>query len=116
MTNIKRIGRITTMDYVAMIATNICGVQMVSVDTSPQKPLLYQFAWKMLKYVENKKLVCWHSRNSTSLHHLPMVFMGNLHKFFKNLALFSQNSIETPTELSITSFTATLKQKSLPLR
>jgi hypothetical protein len=52
MPNIEGIGRITTMDNIAMTAANICGVQMAIVNMSPKKPLLYQFAWKMLKYVE----------------------------------------------------------------
>jgi hypothetical protein len=33
--------------------------------------------------------------NIDSLVHLPMVFMAKLHQFFQNLALFSQNLINT---------------------
>jgi hypothetical protein len=49
----------------------------------------------MLKYVENKRFIHWHTCNLTSLDHLPMVFMGKQHHFLKNLALFLQNSINT---------------------
>ncbi len=81
------------MDDIAITAADICWVQMEIVNTSLKKPLFYQFAWKMLKYVKNKKFVCWHTLNSTSLDHMPMVFMGKLHQLFKNLASFSQNSV-----------------------
>jgi hypothetical protein len=33
--------------------------------------------------------------NSEDVAHLPMVFMGKIHKFFQHLASFSQNSINT---------------------
>jgi hypothetical protein len=98
-TNIEWIGRITIMDNIAiaMTATNICGVQMANLNTSLKKPLLYQFAWKMLKHVKNKKFICWHACNSTSLGHLPIVFTGKLHQFFK-IWLYYHKIVLTPTE------------------
>ncbi len=91
--HIKGIGRINLMEDVAMTCGNICGVQLAIIDISLGKPLLYQFAWKLIKFIENKKINCWHTRNVLSLVHLPMLFMGKLHQFFQYLALFSQNSI-----------------------
>ncbi len=115
MTNIEGIGRITTMDDVPMTTTNICGVQMAIVSMYLDRPFLYQLVWKMLKYVKNKKFICRHAHNSTSLGHLPMVFMGKLHQFLK-IWLFSHRTVLTPTELSITLFAAILEQKSLHWR
>ncbi len=93
--HIKGIGKINTMEDVAMTCANICGVQLAIVDISLGKLLLYQFAWKLIKFIENKIFNCWHARNAPSLVHLPMFFMGKLHQFFQHLALFSQNSINT---------------------
>jgi hypothetical protein len=52
---IKGVGRITSMNDVAMTCTNVCGVQLAIVDVSTSKPILYQFAWKLIKFIENKK-------------------------------------------------------------
>ena len=95
MTNIKGIGQITTMDNIAMTAVNIFGMKMGIVDTSLDKPLLYQFAWMMLKFVESKKFVCWLSSKLDFSCQLVDGFYGKLHQFFKNLVLFLQNSINT---------------------
>jgi hypothetical protein len=83
------------MDDAAMTAMNICGLQLVIINTSSKKLLLYQFAWKMLKLIENKKFLCWHTQNFLSPAHLPMIFMGILHHFVKKIVLFSRNSINT---------------------
>jgi hypothetical protein len=42
--HIEEIGKINTMEDVAMTCANICGVQLAIVDISLGKPLLYQFA------------------------------------------------------------------------
>ncbi len=83
------------MDDAARIAMNICGLQLAIINTSSKKLLLYQFAWKMLKLIENKKFLCWHAQNFLSPAHLPMIFMGILHQLFKKIVLFSQNSVNT---------------------
>jgi hypothetical protein len=92
---IKGIGNITSMDNVAKTCANICGVQLAIVDIMMGKPLLYQYAWEMIRFIENKHFTCWHARNTQSLAHLPMLFVGKLHQFFQHLASFSQNSINT---------------------
>ena len=56
-TNIKGIGWINIMDDVAIPTANICGMQLAVVDTSAEKPILYQLAWKSLKFIENKMFV-----------------------------------------------------------
>ena len=59
----------------------MCGVQLAIDDFSKSKPLLYQLAWKLIKFIENKKpkLGC---DNKDAIAHLWMVFMGKLHQFF----------------------------------
>jgi hypothetical protein len=92
---IKRVGRVNTMEEVAMTCTNICGIQLAMVDILAGKPLLYQFAWNMIHLIENKKTKTWMRNNSDSIAHLPMVFMAKIHQFFMHLASFSQNLINT---------------------
>jgi hypothetical protein len=83
------------MEDVAMTCANICEVQLAIIDISLGKLLLYQFAWKLIKFIENENFNRWHVHNAPSLVHLPMFFMGKLNQFFQHLALFSQNSINT---------------------
>jgi hypothetical protein len=52
--HIKGIGRITNMEDVAMTCSNICGVILTIVDVPTTKPILYQFARKLIKQIENK--------------------------------------------------------------
>ena len=92
---IEGIGRVNNMDEVAMTCANICGVQLAMVDITAGKPLLFQFAWKVIRFIENKKTKTWMRDNSDSIAHLPMVFMSKTHQFFMHLASFSQNSINT---------------------
>jgi hypothetical protein len=52
--HIEGIGKINMMEDVAMTCANICGVQLAIVDISLGKPLLYQFVWKLIKFIKNK--------------------------------------------------------------
>ncbi len=52
---IEGVGRVNTMEEVAMTCANICGIQLTMVNISAGKPLLYQFAWEMIRLIENKK-------------------------------------------------------------
>ncbi len=92
---IEGIGKINYMDDVVKTCANICGVQLAIVNITAGKPLLYQYAWKMIRFIEIKHFTCWHARNMQSLAHLPMLFAGKLHQFFQHLASFSQNSVNT---------------------
>jgi hypothetical protein len=92
---IEGIGKINTMEDVAMTCANMCGMQLVIIIIAAGKPLLFQYAYKMIHFSKNKKIVCWYACNAQQLVHLPMLFMAKLHQFFQNLALFSQNSINT---------------------
>jgi hypothetical protein len=65
------------------------------VDISKSKPLLYQFTWKVIKFIENKKTKTWMRDNRDSIAHLPMVFMAKIHQMFVHLANFSQNFLNT---------------------
>ncbi len=99
-----------------MTCANNYGVQLAIVDISLGKPLLYQFAWKLIKFIESKNFNRWHARNAPSLVHLPVFFMGKLHQFFQNLALFSQNSINTnKVEHSITTSALGLDSKNIAI-
>jgi hypothetical protein len=73
----------------------MCGVQLAIVDVSKSKHLLYQFAWKIIKFIANKNTKTWLHDNRDSITHLPMVFMSKIHQFFQHLANFSQNSLNT---------------------
>ncbi len=92
---IKGIGKINYMDDVVKTCANICGVQLAIINITAGKPLFYQYAWKMIHFIENKHFTCWHARNAQSLLHLPMLLAGKLHQFFQHLASFSQNSVNT---------------------
>ena len=52
---IEGIGRVNSVDEVAMTCANICGVQLAMVDMTAGKPLLFQLAWKVIRFIENKK-------------------------------------------------------------
>ena len=92
---IEGIGRVNSMEEVAMTCANICGVQLAMVDITAGKPLLFQMAWKVIRFIENKKTKTWMRDNSDCIAHLPMIFMSKIHQFFMHLASFSQNSINT---------------------
>jgi hypothetical protein len=52
---IKRVSRVNPMEDVAMTCANMCGMQLAIIDVLTTKPLLYQFALKMIKFIESKK-------------------------------------------------------------
>jgi hypothetical protein len=79
---IKGVGRMNSMEDVAITCMNICGVQLAIMDISVVKPLLYQFAWKVIRFIENKKTKIWMHNNSDCIAHLPMVYMAKIYQFF----------------------------------
>ncbi len=87
---IEGVGCVNTMDNVAMTCANICGVQLAIIDVSAGKPLLYQFAWKVIKFIENKKTKNWMRNNSDCIVQLPMVYMAKIHH-----STFSHHSCKT---------------------
>jgi hypothetical protein len=92
---IEGVGQINSMEDVCMTCANMCRVMLAIVDVSKSKPLLYQFAWKIIKFIENKNKKTWMRDNRDSIAHLPMVFMAKIHQMFMHLANFSQNSLNT---------------------
>ncbi len=50
---IEGVGRVNSMEDMAMTCANMCGMQLAIVDVSTTKSLLYQFALKMIKFIEN---------------------------------------------------------------
>lgn len=92
---IEGVGRVNNMEEVAMTCANMCGVQLAMIDIAAGKPILYQFAWKVIRLIENKKTKTWMRDNSDCIAHLPMFFMAKIHQCFMHLASFSQNSINT---------------------
>ena len=52
---IEGVGCINSIEDVAMTCVNICGVQLAMFNILAGEPLLYQFAWKVIQFIENKK-------------------------------------------------------------
>ncbi len=52
---IEGVGRVNSMEEVTMTCANMCGIQLAMVDIAAGKPLLYQFAWKIIRFIDNKK-------------------------------------------------------------
>jgi hypothetical protein len=78
------------MEHVAMTCANICGVQHTIVDVATAKPLIYQFAWRLIKFIKKRDTKTWMCDNKNLLAHLPMVLMSKIHQFIMHLASFSQ--------------------------
>jgi hypothetical protein len=53
---IEGVGRVNSMEEVAMTCANMCDVQLAMVDIAAGKPLFYQFAWKIIRFIKNKKI------------------------------------------------------------
>ncbi len=70
---IEGVGRVNNMEEVTMTYANMCGVQLAMIDILAGKPLLYQFAWKVIRFIEYKKTKNWMRNNSDLIAHLPMV-------------------------------------------
>jgi hypothetical protein len=70
---IEGVGCMNSMEHIAITCANICGIQLAIMDVSGGKPLLYQFAWKVIRFIENKKTKIWICNNSDCIAHLPMV-------------------------------------------
>jgi len=51
---IEGVGRVNNMEEVAMTCANMCSVQLVMIDIAAVT-ILYQFAWKVIWLIENKK-------------------------------------------------------------
>jgi hypothetical protein len=49
------VSRVNSMEEVAMTCANMCGVQLAMVNIAAGKPLLYQLAWKIIRFIENKQ-------------------------------------------------------------
>ena len=52
---IEGVGCVNIMEEVAMTCANMWGIQLAMIDIPVGKPLLYQFAWKIICFIENKK-------------------------------------------------------------
>jgi hypothetical protein len=92
---IEGVRGVSTMEHVAMMCANICGIQHAIINVAAAKPLLYQFAWRLIRFIEKRESKTWMRDNKNLLVHLLMVFMSKIHQFFMHLASFSQNLINT---------------------
>jgi hypothetical protein len=99
---IKGVGGINSMEDVCMTCANMCGVQLAIVDVSKSKPLLYQFDWKIIKFIKIKKTKTWLHDNRDSIVHLPMVFMSKTTNFSSILP----TSLRTPSTQTKSPFPA----------
>ncbi len=69
---IKGIEKVNTMEDVAMTCTNMCGMQLVIINIAAGKPLLFQYAYKMIRFIKSKKncpLVCAQCAAARALAH-----------------------------------------------
>jgi hypothetical protein len=82
------------MDDVAKMCANICGIQLAIINITAGKPLLYQYAWKMIRLIENKLSLAGMRATCSPSRTCPC-FCWKTSSFFQHLALFSQNSINT---------------------
>ncbi len=80
---IEGIGKINTMEDITMTCANMCGMQLAIINIAVGKPLLLQYAYKMIRFIENKKIARWYACTAQQLAHLPMLFMAKLHQFFQ---------------------------------
>jgi hypothetical protein len=87
---IEGVGRVNTMEEVTMTCTNMCGIQLAMIDIPAGKPLLYQFIWKIIRFIKNEKTQNWMRNNTNQIAHLPMFFIGKIHQFFMHFVSFSQ--------------------------
>ncbi len=91
---IEGIGHVNNMEEVVMTCANMCGVQLAMIDIAAGKPILYQFAWKVIRLIMNKKTKTWMGNNADRIAHLPMFFMTKIHQVFMHLASFSLHQHE----------------------
>ena len=92
---IEGAGHVNTMEEIAMTCANMCGIQLAMINILAGKTLLYQFAWRIIRFIENKKAKNWMCNNSDHITHLLLLFMGKIYQFFMHLSSFSQNLINT---------------------
>ena len=81
------------MDNISRTCANMCGVILAIADASKTKPLLYQVVYKFIKITEKNTNMDAGQQQLYSA--FAFVFIAKLHQFFRILAAFSQNSINT---------------------
>jgi hypothetical protein len=80
---IKGIGKINSMDNVPKTCANIDGIQLAIVDITAGKPLLYQYAWKVICFLENYSISLAGMRATRSpLRTYPCFLLENFISFF----------------------------------
>ncbi len=52
---IEGVGHVTSLVDVTMTCANICGGQLAILDVTVLNPILYQLAWKIIKFIKKKK-------------------------------------------------------------
>ncbi len=63
---IEGIGQVNNMNQVAMTCANIRGVQLSMANITAGKPLVFQFAWKIIRFIKKKKKKTWMRDNFSS--------------------------------------------------
>ncbi len=96
---IEGIGWITSLEDVALGCANMSCMQLMIVDISASKPILYQFAWKLIKFIESKNKT-WARNNKDAIMQLPMVFLGGGSTSFSSILLHSCRIPSTVTTLN----------------
>jgi hypothetical protein len=94
-TTVEGLGKITGMDCIMKICTNICCVITALFDIQPGNsvPLLYQVAIKTINFIKHLDFIHWHANVRESVPQLPYIFLNMLHQVLAQLASFSTNSV-----------------------
>jgi hypothetical protein len=96
---IKGIGKINTMEDDAMTCANMCGMQLAIINIAAGKPLLFQYVYKMICFIENKKMPAGMHAMRSSLRTCPCFLWQNFISFSK-IWHFSPRTALTPISLN----------------
>jgi hypothetical protein len=86
---IEGIGKINTKD-VAMTCANMCGMQLAIINIAAGKPLLFQYAYKMICFIKNKKMPAGMRTMRSSLCTCPCFYGKTSSVFPKSGTLFPE--------------------------
>ncbi len=82
---IEGVGRVNSIEDVAMTCANMCGVQLAIIDVTTNKPLLFQFALKVIRFIENKKQESGCAITRKTLHTYRWFSWARFTSFFNTL-------------------------------
>jgi hypothetical protein len=92
---IKGLGKISNMDCIVKICTNIYCVVTALFDIRAENPvpLLYTICINTIEVIKHPEFIRWHNDVHDKVPQLPYIFLNMLHKVLSQLASFSTNSV-----------------------